>query len=155
MLKVEHPFRALLFGALAIAAPALGIPQAAQAGPQLAALTKAVNPCIALGRPAACPAAPCTGPCQGWSLLPGAGHRLWPGAGPAALQDVIPQTVQASLTAWFRPAVLTGCKPSGRLGSRFAIQLCGEAIAVKAAAQPVGDRFDIGGAVAQAAGPAR
>jgi hypothetical protein len=108
--------RALLFGALAITAPALGLPQAAQAGPQLAALTKAVNPCIALGRPAACPAgvaalqqlrrappyAKAGRYCKEQVTDFGRVLDLLP------LQDVTPQTVQASLNG-----LVQACSPDG------------------------------------------
>lgn len=115
-MSLPLPCRALLFGTLALTAPALGIPQAAQAGPQLAALTKAVNPCIALGRPAACPAgvaalqelrrAPAYATagryCQEQVTEFGRVLALLP------LQDVIPQTVQASLNG-----LVQACGPDG------------------------------------------
>jgi hypothetical protein len=110
------PCRALLLGALALTAPVLGFPPAAQAGPQLAALTKAVNPCIALGRPGACPAgvaalqqlrrAPAYAKadryCQEQATEFGRVLALLP------MQDVIPQTVQASLDG-----LVQACSPFG------------------------------------------
>jgi hypothetical protein len=111
-----QPSRSLLLGALALAAPGLVFPQAVQAGPQLEALTRAVTPCIALGRPGACPAgvdalqqlrgAPAYARadryCREQVTEFGRVLALLP------MKDVIPQTVQGSLDG-----LVQACSPFG------------------------------------------
>ena len=156
-----------LVGLATVLAAGSGALQPALAGPQLDALVAGVNPCIAVGKPQACPA----GVAALQRLRQAAAYgradqdcreqvtQLDRVLALLPIRDVIDQTVQASLDGLVQACAASGrglgrlrCRCGAGRGDRFPVKLSRQSLTLKAAAKTCGDGRHILCRIAKAAG---